>query len=144
MADIKINARDWTFEVHDGANPGVLLEIPGVNSMTLGRATEETETTDFDSGGHRESEPMQRHRTFQIQGQVREDSVTGALPAAHARLEALADAVGTAALTTFVITSPGGRKFTQKCWVEPGDQSGDTNNKTTFSYTLVRSGATVA
>lgn len=139
----KINARDWTFEISDGAaEDPELIQIAGINSMTLGRESEERVTTDFDSDGQRESMPMERHRTFQIEGDVIEDSDTGALEPGQARLEVLADLVGPDGLTELVVTSPGGTTFTQQVWVEPGDQSGGTNDGTGFSYTFVRSGKT--
>lgn len=144
MANTKINARDWTFEINDGDElEPTLIEIAGVNSMTLGRASEERETTDFDSDGQRESIPMQRHRTVALEGDVIEDDTTGALEPGQARLEALAALVGESGRAEFVATSPGGRTFTQQVWVDPGDQGGGNNDGTSFSYTLVRSGATV-
>lgn len=140
MAATKINARDWTFEIDNGSS--TLIEIAGINSMTLGHATEERETTDFDSAGQRESMPMQRHRTFTLEGDVIEDDVTGVREAGQARLEALALLVGPSGISSFVATSPGGTKYTQDVWVDPGDQGGGNNAGTSFSYTLVRSGAT--
>lgn len=140
MAYLKINARDWGFEIADDADS--LTEIAGVNTMTIGVDTQEADTTDFDSDGDAESEPMQRGETYQLQGFRLEDPDTGLLQPGQRILDTLGRKVAAAAVRQFSATAPGGTTYTMQGWVRPGNQGGGNNDKHSLDVTLVRSGAT--
>lgn len=145
MATTKINARDWTFEIGDG-DPGgtgeVYTEIGGINTMTIGREAEDTDTTTFESAGNAEHEVMQRGRTFEVEGFYLEDVADGTRDPGQEMVETVGDAVGTNSLRNLRITSPGGTTLTQQVSVEVGDVGGGNNDKTSWSATFTRSGAT--
>lgn len=143
MATQKINARDWTFEIGDGVDPGeTFTEIGGINTMTIGRESEDTDTTTFDSAGNAEHNVMQRGRTLEVEGFFLEDPADGTRDPGQQMVEALGDLVGEASLRNIRITSPAGTTWTHKMSVEVGDQGGGNNDKTSWSATFTRSGAT--
>lgn len=145
MAVTKVDARAWAFAIWDpaaNAGAGGYVEVGGINSMTIGRESETTDTTDFDSAGKAEHQIMQRGRTITIEGFHLEDPGTGARDSGQQLVESLAEAVGDASLQDFQITSPGGTTYTQKVSAELGDVGGGNNDKTSWSATLARSGGT--
>lgn len=142
MAVTKINARDWTFEISDGAATPVFTEIGGINTMTIGREATDTDTTTFDSAGQAEHEVMERGRTLEVEGFFLEDTSDGTRDPGQEAVETLADAVGAESLQDIRITSPGGSTWTHKMSCELGDQGGGNNDKTSWSASFTRSGAT--
>lgn len=144
MATQKINARDWTFEISDGSATPVWTEIGGINTMTIGRESETTDTTTFDSAGEAEHNVMQRGRTLELEGFFLEDPADGTRDPGQEAVETLADAVGEASLQDIRITSPGGTTWTHKMSAELADQGGGNNDKTSWGVSLTRSGATTA
>lgn len=144
VADVvKINARDWTFELSDGAAIPVFVQIGGVTSVTMSRSSTNEDTTDFDSGGTDEHEIMSRGRTFSIEGRYLMDPADGARDPGQAAVEALADALTYNSLRELRITDPAGGTSTQEVSAELGSIGGGTNSKTSWSATFTRSGATV-
>lgn len=140
---MKVNARDWSFELNTGtvALP-VWTEIGEINTMTLSRSKEDTDTTVFDSNGNAEHEVMQRGQSFTIEGFYGENPADGVRDAGQAAVEALADATGIASLKQVRVTSPGGTTKTFLASAEVGDVGGGNNDKTSWSATFTRSGAT--
>lgn len=143
MATTKVNARDWTFELNTGTEAiPAWTEIGGITSMTIGRESEDVDTTDFASNGVAEHEKMERGRTIELEGFFLEDTGTGTRDAGQAAVETLADAVGSASLDQLRITSPGGKTYTQKVSAELGEIGGGKNDKSSWGVSFTRSGAT--
>ena len=64
MAIQRVLAREWKFEIYDGA----WKEIGGLNSFAWGGTKTDADTTGFDSQGWGEHLPAQRGRTLTLQG----------------------------------------------------------------------------
>jgi hypothetical protein len=64
MAIQRVLAREWKFEIYDGA----WKEIGGLNSFAWGGTKTDADTTGFDSQGWSEHLPAQRGRTLTLEG----------------------------------------------------------------------------
>jgi len=141
MAAEKYNARDCEFEIEDTGTPGTYVAIGGLNTFTLGRDSEDFDTTTYGSGGYAESQIMQRSKNLKLEGFRLVDPTTGVLDPGQAAVEALAEAVGDASLGSFRFAAPG--DTTWEIWTancELGDQGGGNNDKVSWSVTFTRSG----
>lgn len=137
---MKINARDWLFEV--SADPSavtpVWAQVASLQSFTLSNSEgeESTDTTDFDSEGHAESQAMQRGASVSLEGQKNVGD------AGQTTTEDLAKLVGEASLGGLRFRHIDDTKWTAwDAWVSLGDVSGGNNDKTSWSATFTRSGA---
>ncbi|MFG2528284.1 phage tail tube protein [Streptomyces sp. NPDC048516] len=141
-----IDARGWLFEVLDATVTGTetWLPIAGLTSFTHnpGENEETAETTAFDSDGYYEQDVMQRGATLEIEGLYRIDPTTKAQDAGQAYV----DKVWAYRLGIDSNNKVRWRHKSQTTWVvwdstmTPGEQGGETNDKTSWSATITRSG----
>ncbi|MGW3057684.1 phage tail tube protein [Streptomyces goshikiensis] len=141
-----IDARGWLFEVEDAtAQTPKWLPIAGLTqwSHSPGENEETVDTTAFDSAGYHEQDVMQRGASLELEGQYRIDKVTKAQDPGQLYI----DKVWT---FRFGYESRGRvrwRHETQSQWaiweatVTPGEQSGGSNDKTSWSAAFTRCGA---
>lgn len=145
MAATKYSARDVEFEIEDYANPGTWVAIAptGINTFSHSSEYETTDTTTFGSEGRAESQVMQEGKGFSLEGFRLRDSVTGALDAGQALVETQAARLGDESLTGFRYAHKDDTSWT--VWADAhyqlGDQGGGNNDKTSWSVTVTRSGA---
>ncbi|MYV48220.1 hypothetical protein [Streptomyces sp. SID2888] len=141
-----IDARGWIFEVEDlTATDETWLPIAGLTTFNHNPAeNEETaETTAFESDGYYEEDVMQRGASLSIEGQYRIDKGTGEQDPGQAYIDTeWGPRVGIESRNPIRW-----RHKSQSKWVvwdatvTPGEQGGGTNEKTTWSATIRRSGA---
>jgi hypothetical protein len=142
---MKVNARDWTFELGDGDPAGtgeVFTQIGGITSMEITQGQQETDTTDFASAGNAEHEVMERSRNITVTGHFDENPADGTRDAGQEAVETLANAVGADSLRNLRVTSPGATTWTQLVSARLGAVGGGNNDKSSWGATFVRSGAT--
>lgn len=142
MAAIKYNARDVEFEIEDPDNPGTWVAIDGINTFSKSHEEETTDTTVFASLGQAESQKMQIGKGLTLEGFRLKDPSTGALDPGQALVEELSERLGEDSLGGFRFAAPG--DTTWEVWVAHvnlGDQGGGNNDKTSWSATFTRSGA---
>ncbi|WP_457028108.1 phage tail tube protein [Kitasatospora sp. P5_F3] len=140
-----IDARDWLFQV-EHRTTGLWLSISGVKSFKMNPSENraKTETTDFDSNGEFEEDVMQLGGSISLEGQYEADPTTGVQDPGQAYI----DTVWALGLSADSHNRMRYRHVTQTTtwavWdgtVEPGEQGGGNNDKTTWSATVTRSGA---
>jgi len=142
---MKINARDWLFEVSTDPTAGtpVWAEVGGVTSFTLSNSEgeESTDTTTFGSNGNAESQAMQRGASVALEGFV-ERSALGVPDAGQAACDELAGEVGEASLGGLRFRHTDDEDWTVwTAWASKGDNGGGNNDKTSWGATFTRSGA---
>lgn len=147
MTQRKINARDIILQVSDGAASPTWLAVEHLSNVTvnLGENEETVDTTDYDSLGAYEQEIMQRGAAMDLEGMALKDDLTGALPAGRARVEAMAgeDKVGYDSLGQVRFRHPMDTLWRiWTCTFTLGEQGGETNDKTSWSATVTKSGRT--
>lgn len=141
---MKINARDWVFEVSEDPTivTPVWAQIGGLNSFSLSNSEgeESVDTTTFESAGNAESQAMQRGASLSLEGFMDKDAATP--DAGQASVDVLAELVGEDSL--------GGVRFRHvsdtdwivwTAWVSKADNGGGNNDKTSWGATFTRSGA---
>lgn len=149
MTATKYSARDCQFQIEDPGNPGTFVAIApgsggqggGVNTFTMGRASESTDTTTFGSEGAAEGQIMQRGKTLALEGFRLKDPDSGALDAGQAIVEALGDTVSDESVGVLRFAAPGDTSW--EVWhvtCELGDQGGGNNDKVSWSATFTRTG----
>lgn len=140
-----IDARGWLFEVLDAtATTATWLPIAGLTSFTHnpGENEETAETVAFDSDGYYEQDVMQRGATLSVEGQYRIDKPTGKQDPGQAYV----DTVWAYRLGIESRNQVRWRHKSQTEWVlwdstvTPGEQGGETNDKTSWSATITRCG----
>jgi len=141
----KILARDWIFQVSDGATPTpAWLEIGGINSFELdpNANNASTETTDFGSDGEYEGFQSQRGGQLSLEGMV-DRGADGATPnVGQVRVDALGKLKGYASIETYRFRHVDDVDWT--VWdasVQPGAKGGGNNDATSWKATIIRSGA---
>jgi hypothetical protein len=142
MALQKYNARDVDFQVEDFLAPGTWITIGGVNTFSKSHEEETTDTTTFASQGQAESQKMQIGKQLQIEGLRLRDDATGAGDPGQAKVEALSERLGELSLGRVRFSHK--NDTTWEVWTAHcnlGDQGGGNNDKTTWSATFTRSGA---
>lgn len=143
MTNVRLNARDYLFEVADDDGT-TWLAVPKIRSLTInnGASTVTADTTDFDNAGHASQEIMQRGATIALSTFDVVDRTTGEPNGALARLQEIGALVG--------YDSVGKIRFRNKlaadwivwdCTVDVGEQGGGTNDKSNWSATITRDGA---
>lgn len=106
---VKIPARDWTFQINTGTDAvPAFTAIAGINSWGHSPSKNDTDTTTFDDAGRLSHMPISRGDSFTIEGLYSEDPTTGDRDAGQEAVETAGNAVGTAGIKQFQITSPGG------------------------------------
>ncbi|MGW4648040.1 phage tail tube protein [Kitasatospora sp. NPDC004289] len=141
MAVRPIDARRWLFEIEDLT--GTWLPIKGKTSFTLnpGENRENTEITDFDSGGFYEEDVMQVGASLALEGRYEADPVTGAQDPGQAYVAAMALRMSTDSHNRIRYRHE--TVLTWAVWdatVNPGEQGGGNNDKTSWSATFTRNG----
>lgn len=146
MAQRRINARDIIVEI-EASTPDTFLAVEKLQNVVVnyGENEETVDVTDYDSDGAYEQEIMQRGASMTLEGLHLMDSSTGDLPAGRARVEEMA---GEAKLGADSLAKVRFRYPTATVWriwtctVSLGEQGGATNDKTTWSATITKSGPT--
>ncbi|MEV0586320.1 hypothetical protein [Nonomuraea sp. NPDC050310] len=146
MTQRRINARDMIFQVED-ATPDTWLAVERLQNFNVnpGENEETAEVTDYDSDGAYEQEIMQRGASIECEGLVLMDDLTGALPPGRARMEAMCgeDKVGYDSLGRVRFRHPFSTTWRiWTCTFSLGEQGGETNDKTSWSCTVTKSGKT--
>lgn len=141
---MQINARDWLFEVSTNPDAGtpVWAEIGGLESFSLSNSEgeESTDTTTFASGGHAESQAMQRGAALSVEGKMVRDA--GVADAGQGAVDTLASKVGEESLGGVRFRHADDEDWTVwTAWCSKGDNGGGTNDKTSWSASFTRSGA---
>jgi hypothetical protein len=139
----QVNARDWLFQVSDGAGSPTWIDIAGVMKFALkpGDNEESTDTTVFASQGAHESQAMQRGATMSVEGRFIRSSLNVRDPG-QARIDALSVLVGEASLGAFRFRHQVETLWTVWTgWISPGEIGGENNDKAGWSFTVTRSGA---
>lgn len=146
MAKRRINARDMIVEVEDDT-PDTFLPVENLQNIVvnLGENEEAVDVTDYDSEGVYEQEIMQRGASLTLEGLLMKDHSTGALPVGRARVEEMAGEgkVGYDSLGRIRFRHP--MDTTWRIWTctfSLGEQGGATNDKSTWSATVTKSGPT--
>ena len=118
------------------------VAIGGINTFSKSHEEETTDTTTFASEGQAESQKMQIGKELEIEGFRLRDDATGALDPGQALVEELSELLGEDSLgrVRFAHTED----TSWEVWtahVNLGDQGGGNNDKTSWSATFTRSGA---
>src|SRR5690349_17239096 len=134
---MKINARNWIFEVSEdpGAATPVWAQIAGIESFDLNPSDNEAEveTTDFDSQGIYEGQAMQRGASCGITGKIVRDKATNEQDPGQAAADALAELVGEESLGGFRFRHVDDTDWTQwTAWVSKANIGGGNNDKSTW------------
>lgn len=142
MAMVKVNARDFIVQVAD-VDGLSWIDVANLNSLTLNPAENEemVDTTTFDSGGTYETEVMQRGASFSLEGYQTKDGTTGVKDPGQKRCEELAQLIGYDSLGQMRFRSVMDTSWT--VWTATfsvGEQGGGTNDKSTWSCAVTRSG----
>lgn len=139
-----IDARGWTFEVRDEvATTEKWIPLGNLTSWSRneGENEETAETTSFDSDGYYEQDIMQRGATIEVEGLYAQISAGVPDPGQAYVDNEWAFRLGSASRGRLRW-----RHETQNVWViweatvTPGEQSGGTNEKTSWSATFTRCG----
>lgn len=142
MALQKYNARDVEFQIEDFLTPGTWIAIGGLNTFSKSHEEETTDTTTYASNGQAESQKMQIGKQLTIEGLRLRDSATFAGDPGQAKVEALSERLGEDSLGRVRFSHE--TDTTWEIWtahVNLGDQGGGNNDKTSWSATFTRSGA---
>lgn len=141
---VKIPARDWGFAINTGtvAVP-VWTPVGGINSWSHSPTKNDTDTTTFDDDGRLSHMPISRGDSFTIEGLFSEDPANGTRDAGQEAVEAAGNAVGTAGIKQFRITSPGGTIKTFDASFNVTIGGGGNDDGTSWSAELTVDGAIV-
>lgn len=142
MALQKILARDIVFQIESGT-PNTWLAIGGISttSPNPGEDAEDTDVTDYNSGGRPEYLPTQRGASFGMEGMRLLDSITGDPDPGQGRVDTLSQTLGYPGIGRFRFRHP--LETTWTVWnvvCTPGEQGGGNNDAGKWALTLKRSG----
>lgn len=138
----KIPARDIIIQV-ETSTTGTWAQINQLTSATFNPSeNEETaDTTTFDSDGEYEQLIMQRGAVMEMEGFLRKDSTSGALDAGQGRVAELAKLKGVPSLGVLRFRHPMETEWTiWNATFSVGEQGGGTNDMTSWSATVTKSG----
>ncbi|MGI5162619.1 phage tail tube protein [Microbispora sp. CA-102843] len=146
MAKRRINARDMIVEVEDDT-ADTWLRVENLQNITVnpGENEETADVTDNDSEGSYEQEVMQRGASLALEGLLMKDDSTGALPPGRARVEEMCgeDKLGYDSLGRVRFRHPMDTQWRiWPCTFSLGEQGGATNDKSSWSATITKSGKT--
>jgi hypothetical protein len=142
MVMVKVNARDQIVQVAE-SDGTTWTEIANLNTIGFDpAANEETaDTTTMDSDGHFEQEIMQRGSAFTLEGMKTKDRTTGAKDPGQARCDVLANAKGYDSLGKLRFRDVMDTEWTiWNATFSTGEQGGGTNDKSSWSCNVTRSG----
>jgi hypothetical protein len=144
MPYTKYDSRGCEFQIEDPGSPGtwVAIALTGINTHTIGRSSNSTDTTTYGSDGDDESQIMSRGMSLKLEGFRLVDPDTGNLDPGQALVETLADQKSDDSLGSIRFAGPGATQW--RVWTataELGDEGGDNNAKESWSVTFTRSGA---
>jgi hypothetical protein len=142
MSADTINARDWVFQVHDGAS--TWIDIAGIKKFALkpGENEESADTTDFNSEGEHESQAMQRGASISVEGQFLLTEPGNVRNPGQLRVDALGALKGKASLGQIRFRHEVQTLWTVwTAWVSLGERGGENNDKTAWAVTFNKSGA---
>lgn len=142
MTVIKLNARDMIIEVLSG--PATYTEIAGLTSFNYkpDENEEKADTTTFSDAGNYREEKMQKGASTEVEGFKMKDDVTAVPDPGQGYVEQWHELLGP--------ESVGGLRFRHvddtvwkvwECTVTLGEQGGENNDKTGWSATFMRCGA---
>ncbi len=139
MAVDKTLARGWNFEVRhaDGIQ---WVEIKGINSFSMAGSKEDTDTTDFDSQGRTEHLVAARSANMTLEGFYLIDESNGTRDPGQARVEVLADNIGTASIAEYRFTGPSGAITVFRASVEVEGPGGGNNDAASWQARLMMAG----
>lgn len=141
MGVTKFLARDLVIEIGADGSGGGYIPIKGLNSITHSPTSTDAETSDFNSEGRSEHLKAERGDSWTCAGFTLEDVITGERDPGQARVEAVAQIVGPAALVPFRLTSPGGNTIEFVGSVEVTLSGGGTNDASQWQAVVRASGA---
>lgn len=142
MTAAPYDSRACEFEIEDPANEGTYTAIKGINTHTVSRSSQTTDTTTYASDGDAEQQIMQRGLSLKLGGFRLVDQSTGALDPGQALVETLASQKSDDSLGKIRFAGPGATSWT--VWTataELDDEGGDNNAKESWGVTFTRSGA---
>lgn len=144
MAKVKVLARNWLIEVNTGtvALPA-WTKVGGINSFTVSGDKEDTDTTDFDSGGWGEHIVASRSRSISFEGFFLEDQADGSRDAGQAFIEDASEEIGPDSISQTRITSPAGKVTEYSGSYSTGDVGGGINDATSWGAEMTVSGKPV-
>lgn len=143
MATTKFLARELVFEIRTAVGPDVWTPVLGLDSISHSPSTERADTTSFDEAGRASHLVAQRGDTFEISGKALIDvaAVGEGKDPGQTAVEALARAIGSAAIGRFRITDPATNRLEFSASAEVTLPSGGTNDAATWGASLEVTGA---
>lgn len=141
MTALQYDARGCSFEI-ESDTPGTWVGIGGVKTFNKGRASANTDTTTFASGGDAEQQIMERGKTLKLGGFRMMDPDTGAIDPGQALVEALGDRKSDASLGSIRFAHDADTNW--EVWTataELDDEGGGNNDKVSWGVTFTRSGS---
>lgn len=145
MAQRKILARGWAFEISDGAPVATFIQIGGLNTWSVSVEKNDADTTDFDSDGWNEHIVASRGRSISFEGLFMIDPVTKIRDAGQAEVEELADKIDYDSIREFryyhVATGIGRKGFVS---ANVSDVGGGNDDPTSWGAEMTFSGVTSA
>lgn len=140
MASVKVLARDWTIEVSPTVTAPTFTRVGGVNTFTVSSDKNDTDVTDFDSGGYDEHIVTGRSNEVSFEGFYLEDPDTGTRDPGQAIIDTKTEEIGPDAFGVVRITSPGGKVRQYKASFGVGDIGGGNTDATSWGATATPSG----
>lgn len=141
MPKVKVLARNWLIEINEGTDIAPLwVRVGGVTSFTLSNDKEDTDTTDFDSGGYGDHIVSSRSFEISFEGFFLEDPEDGSRDPGQQAVENLADKIGYASIGQFRMTSPSGIAKVYRGSVGIGDVGGGVTDATSWGATVTVAG----
>lgn len=144
MALRKILARDIIIQV-ESTTPNTWYQVNGLSSAAPnpGEDAEDTDVTDFNSGGRPEYIPTQRGASIGMEGFKLLDSITGDPDPGQGRCETLSDTLGYSGIARVRFRQP--LEVSWTVWnavMTPGEIGGGGNNDAgAWNMTIKRTGA---
>ena len=141
MPKVKVLARNWLIEINNGTDVvPEWVRIGGITSFTLSNDKEDTDTTDFDSGGYGDHIVAGRSFEISFEGFFLEDPTDATRDPGQQAVENLADKIGYESLGQFRMTSPSGLAKVYRGSVGVGDVGGGVTDATSWGATVTVAG----
>jgi hypothetical protein len=136
---VKVLAEEFVFEIGDGG--GGFLEIKGLDTFSLDPSDQDTDTSDFQSGGFDESMIGSRGLAITLDGKYLIDPADGTEDPGQARVKAVALLTGRLSVVPFRVTDPANGTETFNGTVSRPKIGGKKGERVGWSTTVKRSGA---
>lgn len=138
MADPRVVlARGWKVEIEIDSS---FVEVKGLKTIGLTPGVKDADITVKESGDYDESLPARRTMEIKLTGKKLEAS-TGEEDPGQAGVEALAEEVDVAGVTSWKVTSPGGKLREFDGWVKMDALGGDIDEGSDWGCTIRQTGA---